>query len=465
MKGFVKGLKLFLFVAVLFLNSCTEEPLLPPLLVNEIRVTQVSQDYSAIITLDSTSIKRDRKDGSLVQASINYQAQVYEDIDSIQWIFEGGTPPKISQVLNPSVDYTGYGHFPSQVILTKYDTLSDNKIVVRRDTVTPNENLKVYFEEKNWDASEWIMDSGPSGTSWNPQLPSATNSGTANTWTSFPFSNMVILKETNILTKAVPYRRTASFSGFNNQRIRISFDYKVNQKGTNRRFTRNSPKFDLVVNGFNRLRIKKTLNNEYQIASVSLDDATDFDIEIIKYPGLAQAAWELTPTSLPAICQTTSANSTATSSATTNSSSINSGSITATLSQTISSSTTTITGSNTASGSTLDSILLFEESNNLNRIFGYVSVPTTQTGYFYLQYNTATESYVFGTEDQNNLILSAPCPIELNQGNYKLFVTLDEGFPSSFNAVKLGVSATLSDTILDPYFFDLYIKNFKIEAY
>jgi len=465
MKGFVKGLKLFLFVAVLFLNSCTEEPLLPLLLENEIRVTQVSQDYSAIITLDSTSIKRDRKDGSLVQASINYQAQVYEDIDSIQWIFEGGTPPKISQVLNPSVDYTGYGNFPSQVILTKYDTLSDNKIVVRRDTVTPNENLKVYFEEKNWDASEWIMDSGPSGTSWNPQLPSATNSGTANTWTSFPFSNMVILRETNILTKAVPYRRRASFSGFNNQRILISFDYKVNQKGTNRRFTRNSPKFDLVVNGFNRLQIKKTLNNEYQIASVSLDDATDFDIEIIKYPGLAKAAWELTPTSLPAICQATSANSTATASATTNSSSINSGSITATLSQTISSSTTTITGSNTASGSTLDSIILFEESNNLNRIFGYVSVPTTQTGYFYLQYNTATESYVFGTEDQNNLILSAPCPIELNQGNYKLFVTLDEGFPSSFNAVKLGVSATLSDTILDPYFFDLYIKNFKIEAY
>ena len=464
MKGFVKGLRLFLFVTVLFLNSCTEEPLLAPI-EDEIRVTEVSQDYSAIITLDSTSIKRDSKDGSIVQTSINYQAQVYEDIDSIQWIFEGGTPPLISQVLNPSVDYTGYGNFPSQVILTRYDSLSDNKIVIRRDTVTPIENLKVYFEEKSWDANEWIMDSGPSGTSWNPQLPSATNSGTANTWTSFPFSNMVILKEINILTKTVPYRRTASFSGFNNQRVRISFDYKVNQKGTSRRFTGNSPKFDLVVNGFNRLQIKKTLNNEYQIASVSLDDATDFDIEIIKYPGLAQAAWELTPTSLPAVCQATIATSAATASSTTVSSSVNSGSNSSTLSQTASSSTATSTGSNTASGTALDSILLFEESNNLNRIFGYVSVPTTQTGYFYLQYNTATESYVFGTEDQNNLILSAPCPIELNQGNYKLFVTLDEGFPSSFNAVKLGVSATLSDTILDPYFFDLYIKNFKIEAY
>ena len=145
MKGFVRGLGLFLFVVVFSLNSCAEEPLLRPL-EDDIRTTQVSKDFSAIITLDTTSIKRDTKDGSQVQTSINYQAQIYEDIDSIQWIFEGGTPPTISQILNPSVDYTGYGDFPSQIILTKYDTLSDNKIVIQRDTVSPNENLKVYFE-------------------------------------------------------------------------------------------------------------------------------------------------------------------------------------------------------------------------------------------------------------------------------------------------------------------------------
>jgi hypothetical protein len=469
MKGFVWWLELFLFVVVFSLSSCTEEPLLRAL-EDDVRTTQVSKDFSALITLDSTSIKRDTKDGSQVQTSINYQAQIYEDIDSIQWIFEGGTPPTISQVLNPSVDFTGYGNFPSQIILTKYDTLSDNKIVIQRDTVSPNENLKVYFEEKNWDGTEWSMEDSTSGTSWNPQVPSSTTSQTGNTWTSFPFSNMVILKETNILTKAVPYRRTANFSGFNNQRIRISFDYKVSQKVTSRRFTGNSPKFDMVVNGFSRLQINKTLNNEYQAASVSISEATDFDIEIIKYPGLAQAAWELTPTSLPAVCQpassnnTASATSTATASATTSSSAASGTSTSSSSSQIPNNATGSSTGSNTSSVATVDSVLLFEESTNLNRIFGYVSVPT-EKGYFYLQYNAANESYIFGTYDQSDLILSAPCPIELSQGNYKLFVTLDEGFPVSFNAVKLGVTATLSTTILEPYFFDLYIKNFKIEAY
>ena len=49
-------------------------------------------------------------------------------------------------------------------------------------------------------------------------------------WTSFPFSNLLVINEINTNLESIPYRRTANFSRFNGQQIRIFFDYKVTVK-------------------------------------------------------------------------------------------------------------------------------------------------------------------------------------------------------------------------------------------
>ena len=64
--------------------------------------------------------------------------------------FPGGTPEVVNDTLRPNVEYTGYGEYPAQLILTKYDTINDNNIVIRRDTTITNPAVKIYFEENAW---------------------------------------------------------------------------------------------------------------------------------------------------------------------------------------------------------------------------------------------------------------------------------------------------------------------------
>jgi len=470
---------LFLLLAVFY--SCTEEPLaLVP--QDRVVVNQVPEDYFATINQDSVTLIRGLKDGSQVAATINYQATTYEDIDSIQWIFSGATTDtKIAfNTLKPTVQYNGYGLFPAQLILTKYDTVSDNKITIRKDTLQPDEPVRIIFEERNWNESDWVIAAVQSSTSWTPsstQMPlSASDSMTTNNWTSFPFSNMVILNETSVNSQPIPYKRTAQFTGFNNQRLRLTFEYKVSRKGGSKRFTGSNRKFDVVVNGFTRLQVNKTPNDSYQNAAISINDATDFRIELIKYPGMTVSSWELTQTNLPAACQEPSANpsstpASATSSSSTSSSSTSSTSTTTPTTSTAtpttsSSSATTAASSSTIAAPIVSTVALFQEYNSQDELFGFIDV-TAEKSFFLLNYiqNTGNIPYLFGSSDQNTLSLTEPCPIELQQGKYKIFVYLDEGFPASFNAVKLPNTATYSSTVLDPNFFDLYIKNFKIEAY
>ena len=450
---------------LLLLTHCTEEPLtlLPE---DRVVINQVSEDYFATITRDSTDIIRSIKNGSEVQTTIKYQAITYEDIDSIQWVFSGATTETKIQMstLKPSVDYEGYGLFPAQLILTKYDTVSENKITIRRDTLSTETPVSVIFEEKDWSATDWVEGS-TAGT--NSMTTANTSSLTTNSWTSFPFSNMVILKEVNVSSTPVPYVRSTQFSGFQDQRLRLTFEYKITRKGGSKRFTGSNKKFDVVVDGFTRMQIAKTPNDTYQNAFISLEEARDFDIQLIKYPGMTLASWELTPTALPTICQepvtttptSTTTSYTGTSTTTTSTTTVNTP--TATISSTAVSSSTSTTPSET-----LTNIQLFHEYDAIDEMFGYIEV-TEEKRYYYLNYRQAPGSppYQFGTDGNETLSLTADCPIELTQGKYKVFVYLDEGFPAAYTAIKLPNSATYSSTIVDPHFFDLFIKNFKIEAY
>lgn len=418
MKLLHSRLKILFTTALFGFFSCSEEPLF----VSEDRVviSQVSGDFSVSISRDSTNLKRDNKDASAIQATIQYQAITSEEIDSIRWIFPGGTPEVVNDTLRPNVEYTGYGEYPAQLILTKYDTINDNNIVVRRDTTITNPAVKIYFEENEWAESEWSL---------TPDTLST------HSWTSFPFSNLLVINEINTNLESIPYRRTANFSGFNGQQIRISFDYKVTRKGGNQRFTGNNKKFDVIVNGFKRLQVNRTPNDEYQIASIIQNNASDFDIEIIKYPGLNSSPWKLIATSLPGSCQN-------------NPSLVVSG--------TTSTSITTLSSSN--------SLLLYQESNISNQVFGFTSVES-DTQYYFLEYSNNGQSYLFGTEDQTNLSLNELCPIEIEKGNYSIQIYLDESFPSTFKLTKLDSGATFNSTIINPYYFDLFIKNFRIDPY
>ena len=421
MKLLYRRFPLLLFTALLGFFSCTEEPLF----VSEDRVvvSQVSEDYNVSISRDSSSLKRESKDASAIQATIQYQAMTYEEIDSVKWIFPGGTPSVVNDTLRPNVEYTGYGEYPAQLILTKYDTVNENNIIIRRDTIVTDPAVRIYFEENAWEQSEW----------------SATpDTLTTHTWTSFPFSNLLVINEVNANTESIPYRRSANFNGFNGQQIRISFDYKITRKGGNRRFTGNNPKFDILVDGFKRLQVSKTPNDEYQIASILLNNASDFAIEIVKYPGLNASPWQLSPTSLPASCQTATS---------------------AVVSGTGSSSPSTSSISISAT-----SLLLYQESTVSDQVFGFTAV-ASDTQYYFLNYSNNGQSFMFGTTDQNALSLNEPCPIEIEKGNYSIRVYLDEGFPSSFKLFKLDSAANFTSTIVDPNYFDLFIKNFKIDPY
>ena len=474
-----------LVLTIVTIFSCTVEPLaLVPL--DRVVVNQVSEDYFATISQDSVTLIRGLKDGGQVAATINYQAVTYEDIDSIQWVFTGATTDTRIAVntLKPSVQYNGYGLFPAQLILTKYDTVSDNKITIRKDTIQPEEPVRIIFEERSWSETDWVITDVQSGTSWTPSSTlspaSMTNTMTTNSWTSFPFSNMVILNETQVQSEPIPYKRTAQFSGFSNQRLRLTFEYKVARKGGSQRFTGNNRKFDVVVDGFTRLQVNKTPNDSYQNAAISINDATDFRIELIKYPGMTRASWELTPTSLPAVCKepetnvdtspTSATASSATSSSSTSSSSTSSSTTTTPTATSTTPTTNTASGTTTSSGTTItapvENVTLFQEYDSQNELFGFIEA-TAEKNFFFLNYiqEAGSVPYLFGTADQNTLSLTEPCPIELSEGKYKIFVYLDEGFPASFNAVRLPNTATYSSTVLDPNFFDLFIKNFKIEAY
>lgn len=521
----------FLYGMHMLLVSCTEDPLtlLPE---DRVVVNQVSEDYSASITQDSLTIIRGVKDGSQVGATIKYQAITYEDIDSVQWIFKGGTPGSVKDTLNPTVQFNGYGLYPAQLILTKYDTVSDKKITIRRDTLEPEEPLRIIFEERNWIDNDWSVSSSQSRTTCATPSPTTTSSLNTNSWTSFPFSNMVIMKETNVNSKPLPYHRMTQFSGFNNQRVRLTFEYKISRKGGSQRFTGNNRKFDVIVDGFTRLQVNKTPNDTYQNGFITINEANEFCVEILKYPGMTRATWNLNPTNLPTFCQppiasdspsyTSSLTITTAASLSIDEGQSTVGTIAAnrsvifsvvsstdanlfsidltsgalsfstppdyevpsdsnadnvyeiviqaregsgdTVTKTFSISVNNIDENQTAIA--LNSIELFQEYNNTDTLFGFIDA-TNEKNYFYLNYTQSTGStpYQFGTDDQSLLSLTADCPIALNQGKYKVFIYLDEGFPASFNAVKLPNTATYSSTIIDPNFFDLFIKNFKIEAF
>ena len=95
--------------------------------------------------------------------------------------------------------------------------------------------------------------------------------------------------------------------------------------------------------------------------------------------------WELVATSLPGSCQN-------------NPSLVVSG--------TTSTSITTLSSSN--------SLLLYQESNISNQVLDLLSGEDTQ--YYFLEYSSNGQSYLFGTEDQTNLSLNELCPIEIEKG-------------------------------------------------
>ena len=103
-----------LFTTALFGFSCTEEPLF----VSEDRTVLVKCLVTSVYPyLETTNLKRDNKDASVIQATIQYQAITSEEIDSIRWIFPGGTPEVVNDT-QANVEYTGYGEYPAQLILT-----------------------------------------------------------------------------------------------------------------------------------------------------------------------------------------------------------------------------------------------------------------------------------------------------------------------------------------------------------
>ena len=155
------------------------------------------------IAIDSTQIFRNSRNNTL-NVEVRYQAKTYNAAyDSIKWEFPGGTPNNVSDVTETSVIYNKYGTYNAKMILLKYDTLNYGNIRLLVDTIPITENLDIKYKETNW-------------TTYDKN----------STWETIG-SNLTYTNINSIFDNNNPIAIKTNFTGFENNRVRLKFDFKV----------------------------------------------------------------------------------------------------------------------------------------------------------------------------------------------------------------------------------------------
>ena len=341
--------------------------------------------YSKII-VDSTNVFRNSKNNDQLNVEIRYQARASNsDYDSIKWIFPGGIPEKLNNEMEATVVYDKYGAYDAKMVLIKYDTLNYNRVQMIIDSVPLNEEIKIKYKETNWSSYD--------------------SYSTPNIWTSIPNTDIIVGRINDIYTDQISIK--SNFTGFDEEQLRISFDYKVTLENPMQTddFTNNQKKMELKIDDFNRFTINKTNDDKYYSAYINVYNKSDFELKFNLFPPLTQTIWELD----------------------------NSGSVTP--------------------------FYEYKINEDQSYLINYISQVNTSSAT--IIYN----DFIYGTSDMVNLKLGDTTKIIMPSGQSKIQVTMKDQFPYSYKVYEEDSRVTATSLNFNEYYFRIYIKNLIIEVF
>ena len=394
---FRKGLYRTRYISLLILlsliyNCSNNEPLV---YINSTR----SAEIKARIVADSTVIFRSDRDNGSLSVPITYKAVLLDDdIDSLEWIFPNGEPSKVNESLSTTVNYSKYGSYDSKLILTRVDTLNLNNIISYKDTIQILRPVKISYMESNWntyttsDESNWLV------------LPNGQN---------------VIIRENEVFDLADPFKASSSFSGFEDQRIKFSIEYKLTYKNYVENTSTENTKLEVMIDDLKAFGISRVTDDTYFKQEFYVDNLTDFDFVINKYPALCSTNWEL---------------------------------------------------SLTQSGTTDLTVNMYDLVNQ-NKLIGYldlaqISSSSSSTLNFeaLLKISLNGGEYIFGNNSGKLITLDGK-PILIEPGNnYKILFELEDGLPKSYQIINENFTTVPIILEENEYYLDASFRNLIIEV-
>lgn len=355
-------------------------------------------EFKARIVADSTSIFRSERDNGSLAIPITYKAVLLDDdIDSLEWIFPKGEPTSVKESLSTTVNYSKYGSYYSKLVLTKIDTLNLNTIVSFKDTIEITRPVEISYIESNWNTFTTSDDSN---------------------WAVLPNSQNVTIRENEVSDLDSPFEASTSFTGFEDQRLKFSVEYKLTHKNYIENSVTVNTKLEVLINDLKAFGISRVTDDTYFTQEFYVDNLSDFDFIIKKYPALSSSSWEL---------------------------------------------------SLTQSGTADLSVELYDLVNQ-NKLIGYLDLTQATTtssstiGFEGLLKTTSNgNEFSFGSNSGQLMSLDGD-PFQIETGNkYKILFSLEDGLPKSYqiineNFTTVPVNLEDNEYYLDASFRRLYIS-------
>ena len=334
------------------------------------------------ITIDSTQVFRNNRNNTL-NVEVKYQAKTFNTVyDSIKWEFPGGTPNKVNDVTETSVIYNKYGSYDAKMILLKYDTLNYGNIRLLVDTIPMIEGLSIKYKEINW-----------------------TSYDTNSTWETIG-SHLTYTNMNSVYDNYNPIAIKTNFTGFENNQIRLKFDFKVvlNNPLANSIYTNSQKKLELKIDDYTKFTVSKVENDKYYSGYIDVSNKDAFELKFEVYPSLISSDW------------------------------------------------------NIVNNSTNIPMYSFIGPNKEDFLIGYNNLSSKSS--VTIELNNLS----FGSNDMKNLKLSDTTKIELPEGESKITINMDDGLPTSFRVFNKNSRETRTSLNNNEYYYTLFIKNLIIEV-
>ena len=388
-----KSYYLFIFGFMLsFFSKCTPDPS-----AIEYFRSERNGDFKARIVVDSTNIYRNNRNNGQLSVDIEYKAVLLDsNIDSIEWVFPDGNPENIKETLSTSVKYSNYGRFNSMLILTKVDTIYPNNIYSFKDTIEISRPVEISYKESNW--SSFVTND-------------------SDNWVVLPNNQNVIIRENEIFETDTPFEASASFKGFENKKLKFSIDYKLTYKNPLTNNITQNTKIEVLIDNLKAFGVSGVSNDKYFTQEFVVDNLSDFDFIIKKYPSISLSNWQL---------------------------------------------------SLTASSTTLSDVdVKLYDLVNQDKIIGYINLEQTSTSTETTSYEALLNTTINGTKynfgsNNQNIILDGD-PIVIKPGsNYKIIFNTEDSLPSSYEILDENFSSIPIKIENNEYYLDATFKKLFI---
>jgi uncharacterized protein YwgA len=355
-------------------------------------------EFKARIVADSTLIFRSDRDNGSFTVPITYRAVLLDnEIDSLEWIFPKGDPTNVKESLSTTINYSKYGSYSSKLVLTKVDTLNLNTIVSFKDTIEITRPVQIAYKETHWNTF---------------------TTSDASSWAVLPNSQNVILTENAVSESTNPMLASAAFTGFEDQRLKFSVEYKLTYKNYLDNTATQNTKLEVLIDDLKAFGISRVTHDTYFTQEFYVDNLTDFNFIIKKYPAISTSTWALS-----------------------------------------------LTQSDTSNLN----IPLYDLVNQ-NKLIGYFDLTATAASsssplayQALLQINLEGNQFNFGSNTGQLMKLDGD-PISISPGHrYKIVFSLEDGLPKSYQLMKenfttVPVNLEYNEYYLDASFRRLYIS-------